>query len=290
MSDLKRHPLSALFSTFDLQGKDLQDLADNIKEHGQLLPITLHDGMILDGWNRYSACKLAEVEPVMMDLAPGQDPWEFVKGSNMLRRHMTPAERVAVLLKKNQMGICSNSKGVKIDPPPSLNAIEKDLEVSRGTAVKAAAIARAQDPALVDALAEKRVSLDEAAKLAKMPEEERHSAMDAPKVKPEAKQPSEDPGDLERLRAENEDLKDRLAHTAEVLADTQEELEAARRALDAEDLLGQFDKEIKRAQEQARVVQARNNGLMNENSDLKGMLKSARRKIEKLEKTQKEAV
>jgi hypothetical protein len=114
--------------------------------------------------------------------------------------------------------------------------------------------------------------------------------LEAPKVVPlklaPKPEPFENPEELERLRAENESLKDRLAEIAQVLADTQEELETARRALDAEDLLVQFDKEIKRAQEQARVVQSRNNGLMNENADLKGRLKSALRKIERLEKAQ----
>ena len=99
-------------------------------------------------------------------------------------------------------------------------------------------------------------------------------------------EPSGNPGELEALRAEVEELKEKLSDTCEILSATQEELEAARRVLDAEDLLAQFDKEVKRIQEQDRILKARNNGLMNENADLKGMLKSARRKIERLEKGQ----
>lgn len=295
---LQRHPLSALFAAYDLKGEDLSNLAESIRDHGQQVPVTLYEGQVLDGWNRCEACRLAGIEPVTLDLAPGQDPWEYVKGANMLRRHMSPAERVAVMLKKNQLGIGANNQVIKIDHPsqddaPSVREIQKDLEVSFGTAQKAKRIAKAQDPALVDALSEKRVSLDEAAKLAKLPEPERRAALEAPKVvplKPAPKpEPFENPEELERLRAENESLKDRLAEIAQVLADTQEELETARRALDAEDLLVQFDKEIKRAQEQARVVQSRNNGLMNENADLKGRLKSALRKVERLEKAAKES-
>ena len=98
---LKRHPLSALFAQYDLKGEELSSLAESIRDHGQQSPITLHEGMVLDGWNRHEACRVAGVEPVTIDLAPGQDPWEFVKGANMLRRHMTPADRVAVMLDKD---------------------------------------------------------------------------------------------------------------------------------------------------------------------------------------------
>lgn len=111
--------------------------------------------------------------------------------------------------------------------------------------------------------------------------------VESPKPKPEPKaQPSGDPREVERLKAENEELKERLEETASILSETKEELDAARRALDAEDLLAQFDKEIKRAQAQAHVVQTRNNGLMNENADLKCRLRSALKKIERLEKMQ----
>lgn len=280
MSSLLRHPLSALFSHLDLKGQDLEDLAEDIKTQGLLSPITTHEGMVLDGWNRYTACQMAGVEPVLIPLHPGGDPWAFVKGSNMLRRHMSPAERVAVLIKKTRLD------GSVPNGTPSVRDVAKDLEVGKGTAERAVAVMQANDPALEQALEEKRVSLDGAAKLAKMPVEERHAAMDVPKVKPEAKQPSCGPGELERLRSENEELKDRLEETVTILSETKEDLEAARRTLDAEDLLAQFNKEIHRANAMAASLQSRNNGLMNENADLKGRLKSALKKIQRLEKVQ----
>jgi len=287
---LKRHPLSALFSRLDLAGEDLAALVEDIKDQGLLSPITTHEGMVLDGWNRYTACGLAGVEPVLLPLHPGADPWEFVKGSNMLRRHMSPAERVAVMLLKLRMDgadVSTADSGSKLTPP-SLNRIQDDLEVGRGTAVKASQIAKANDPALVDALADKKVSLDRAAELAKMPEEERHAALGAPKLEPATKAKPADVEALEarvkELEAEREDLRDRLDEMASDMKALQEEAEAARRALDAEDLLDQFNKEIKRAQSMSQVTQSRNNGLMNENRDLMGRLKSALRKIERLEK------
>lgn len=115
-----------------------------------------------------------------------------------------------------------------------------------------------------------------------LPEPERQAAIEAP---PEPKPKAEPPADVAKLQAENEDLRERNAELVDLLAGANEELEAARRILDAEGLLAQFQKEVKRYQELARVTQSRNNGLMNENADLTKRLKSALRKIDRLEKT-----
>ena len=297
---MNRHPLSALFAQYDLAGEDLKTLAEDIQANGLHLPITTHDGMILDGWNRFQACQIAKVRPVFLSLAPGLDPWEFVKGANMLRRHMSPAERVAVMLLKRRMDgehshmdECSNNQQVPNGtPPPSIEQIGKDLDVGRGTAQRAAAIVRANDPALEHALSEKRVSLNQAAELAKMPEPERKAALESPAPKPpKPTPPAPESGDVAALKAriaeleaENEELKGHVQELIKFNDETKEELDAARRVLDAEDLLAGFDKEVKRNQELARVLQSRNNGLMVENHDLAGRLKSALRKVEKLEK------
>jgi len=285
---LKRHPLSALFSRLDLAGDDLAALVEDIKDQGLLSPITTHEGMVLDGWNRYTACGLAGVEPVLIPLHPGADPWEFVKGSNMLRRHMSPAERVAVLLLKTRMD--GEFSKLRI---PTEQAIAQDLEVSAGTAHKAAVVAKANDPALVDALADKKVSLDRAAELAKMPEHERHAALEAPKP---SHAPKKDAADVEALQArveeleaEREDLKDRLFEMAQNLKETMEENDSIRRILDAEDLLAGYDKEVKRVREGARLIEARNTSLSVEVNELKRFAKMWKGKFERLEKTVKVA-
>lgn len=117
-------------------------------------------------------------------------------------------------------------------------------------------------------------------------EPERQAALEAP---PEPKQKAEPPADMEALKAENAELRDQLAELAENMTGLQEELEAARRILDAEDLLARFDAEVKQVMAMNATLKSRNFGLMDENSDLKGRLKSALRKIERLEKAAKGA-
>ena len=298
---LKRHPLSALFAQYDLKGEELSNLAESIRDHGQQSPITLHDGMVLDGWNRHEACRLVGIEPVTIDLAPGQDPWEFVKGANMLRRHMSPAERVAVMLLKQRMEDAdiskqSNSQVFKIEhpPTPSVRDIQKDLEVSVGTAQKAQAIAKAQDPELVNALAEKRVSLDGAAKLAKLPEPERRAALQAPPA-PKARPLEPNFGahriaELEATLAERDakirELEAANAAMLEQLEIAQADLEAAQRILDAseDERTGQTFKELQRSNAFNVALQTRNNGLMGHNSGLAKDLKRLKDKCDRLQK------
>ncbi len=60
--EMEFHPLSKLFFPL-LSGEELKALADNIAVRGLLEPITTHEGMILEGRNRYQACRLAGVQP-----------------------------------------------------------------------------------------------------------------------------------------------------------------------------------------------------------------------------------
>lgn len=89
---------------------------------------------------------------------------------------------------------------------------------------------------------------------------------------------------LEAKDVEIAEARERLKEMADQLQEAQAENESLHRILDAEDLLKEFKKEVHRNQELARVTQSRNDGLMSENFDLTQRLKSAQRKIERLER------
>jgi hypothetical protein len=174
----------------------------------------------LDGWNRYQACEVFGTEPVTMELPHGTDPWEFVKGINMLRRHMVPAERVAVLLMKRQMGGVSNDT-------PSISTIQKEIDVSHSTAQRAAKVFKAADPEINQALSERRISLDKAAQVAALPKSERKAAIDAPEPhrKPE-KAPDAEPA-TDALDEANERAHDLAVELEAYIAAAGENGEAA---------------------------------------------------------------
>lgn len=100
MKELIAHPLANLFPL--MEGAALEELAEDIKERGQLEPIVIHEGSILDGRNRYLACQMAGVEPKTVDLSAiltEHTPEEFVWSVNVERRQLTAGQRAAIALK-----------------------------------------------------------------------------------------------------------------------------------------------------------------------------------------------
>lgn len=125
-------------------------------------------------------------------------------------------------------------------------------------------------------------------------EEDPKAAIEAPQPKPEPK--VKIPDDTEALKAriaeleaENADLQERCSEAANLMQALQEENEAMQRTLDAEDLRGAFQKEVKRAHERARIAESRCTGLTVEVNELKGFCKMWKGKFERLEKANKKA-
>lgn len=87
------HPVANLFPM--LPSEELQELADSIKQDGQLQPIVLApSGRLLDGRNRLAACKLAKVEPVFEVYEGDEDAYALTV--NVARRHLTKGQRTMI--------------------------------------------------------------------------------------------------------------------------------------------------------------------------------------------------
>jgi hypothetical protein len=99
------HPYANLFDRLDAD--QLQHLARDIERTGQLVPIQLYGGRILDGRNRYAAIELINVQRKHRGLKPislkyghfldaeseenDRLAWAFVRANNYYRR-LTSAE------------------------------------------------------------------------------------------------------------------------------------------------------------------------------------------------------
>jgi len=96
---IKPHPFAALFP--ELPPEELTQLARDIKERGQLEPIILYKGVILDGRNRYRACQIAGVKPRIEEFdakATRRSPEEFILSRNLRRRHLSVGQKAAIAL------------------------------------------------------------------------------------------------------------------------------------------------------------------------------------------------
>src|ERR1700731_405463 len=95
--DYQLHPLCELLPP--MSEAELQALAEDIKTNGQLEPILVYKGKILDGKNRYRACKIAGVEPNTIKFSPTEThrtPEEYVLSQNVLRRQLTQSQKATV--------------------------------------------------------------------------------------------------------------------------------------------------------------------------------------------------
>lgn len=92
MPDLKFHPAADAFPMMD-DGR-YAELLEDIRKHGQRELITLCDGMVLDGRNRYRACQELMVEPQTRDY--DDNPWDYVWSLNGQRRDLVEEQRYLI--------------------------------------------------------------------------------------------------------------------------------------------------------------------------------------------------
>lgn len=96
---LKNHPAADAWPMMD--DERFGELLADIQANGQREPITLCDGMIVDGRNRYRACVELGIEPITRDHEG--DPWAFAWSLNGLRRDLEATVR-ALIFKRCEDG------------------------------------------------------------------------------------------------------------------------------------------------------------------------------------------
>jgi ParB-like chromosome segregation protein Spo0J len=171
-----------------LPDSDLQKMADDIREKGQLLPITSYEGKILDGRNRYKACQLADVEPRIEEYT-GNDPLGLIASLNDHRRHDSENERAIVAarmanLKNGQRPVPTGLGG------DSACTIERAAELTGATprSIKRAKnVIKTGIPEVVEAVENNEISMRAAEEIAKLPPEEQKAEVEAKKSNKPAK-------------------------------------------------------------------------------------------------------
>lgn len=80
---------------FPIDEDSIGELAKDIRDNGQQVPIELCDGKIIDGRRRWMACEKANVTPKTRIVNPS-DPVSYVLSLNLHRRHLTASQRAMV--------------------------------------------------------------------------------------------------------------------------------------------------------------------------------------------------
>jgi hypothetical protein len=165
---------------FPLLGEaELGRLADDIRDNGQQVPITLHEGKILDGRNRYRACVQAGVEPQLATYQ-GTDPLGFVVTHNLHRRHLTESQRAMIAakladLKRGGVAGCHKTNAsidALVSEGKSRDEAAAQMQVGRATIDRAKRIQRTGIPELADHVNAGKVSVNAAYIVSSLPAEE----------------------------------------------------------------------------------------------------------------------
>jgi len=94
MSEIEFHPASNEFPL--LSEERLAELAEDLQANGQREPIRIYEGRIVDGRNRYLACRKAGLEPRFEPLPENMNPFAYVWSLNGQRRDLTQDQRYLI--------------------------------------------------------------------------------------------------------------------------------------------------------------------------------------------------
>lgn len=284
---MNQHPLSAAFPS--MTDEDFQTLKDSIDAIGVQNPVTIYEGQIIDGWHRYRAAQELCINCPTAQLDPETDPREFVLAQNKARRHIDKSQRAlatTAVYAWAAHGTNRHEKKMDIQYPSRIEikttAQLADIAGVHPHTIKQAKAVHADGAAeVVEAVREGKIGLPAAAVIAKLPQAAQAAAL-AQAAAPKPRRPKHSKPEP----VAKPDEIDSGPSAAELDAD-----EAARKAdqhaldllLSADDKLAAAHAEITRLNHVCAQLQMRINGLVNEKTEAVSMVKSLRRKLEKLE-------
>lgn len=218
MMNYERHYFSSCWP--DITGEDYEHLKDSIHVSGLRDAITLYEGQILDGWNRYRACNDMATPAHFVEFeGTPEEAEQFVEDKHN-RRSLTLTQRltcIGLMRQRPSIGRPKNTEG-----PSVLTA--KDMAKKAGSSVRYAehvneAIAKGA-PELVESMKSGKVGAEKAAAISKLPQAEQAAAIDKPLPKPAPKpEPEHDDGmlteaeliaEMQETQAENLQLQERV--------------------------------------------------------------------------------
>jgi ParB-like chromosome segregation protein Spo0J len=170
-----------------MEGEDFERLVADIRENGQVEPITVMNGMILDGRNRYRACQEIGIEPEVLEY-DGDSPLAFVLSLNLYRRHLSASQRAMVAGKLANLGQGRPSDDKQANLPVSETASEIKfsqehaatyLNVSPRSVKDARLVHLKADPEITKAVENNTVAVSAAAQVARLPMAEQKALISA---------------------------------------------------------------------------------------------------------------
>lgn len=172
---LEFHELANIFPL--MEGKAFDDLVEDMRQHGQRELVYLYEGKILDGRNRYNACKKLGKECDTMAFPGEGTPLDFVISLNLHRRHLDSSQRAMVAAK-----LVTTTAGTNQHTPKggtSQAAAAEALNVGTRTVQRATEVVEHGAPELVAAVQNGTVKVTDAANITELPKAKQKAAVKA---------------------------------------------------------------------------------------------------------------
>lgn len=262
----ERHPISASWP--DMAAEDFIALKDSINVSGLREPIVLFEGMILDGWHRYSAC-MEIGAPAEFEEFSDIDPVQYVLDKHT-RRPLTLTQRMTAIALMHTW---------KPRGKPSKSALNADLTSAQLAKAAGGSVRTAEQvkeaitkgsAALVEGMKSGKTSAVKAAAVSKLPKRQQAAALDKPLTKAEkftqsapdnsADELQESAQAIESLSEEVEVLKAELA-VKHMDATGEEKSQAAT-------LIAELRAELKTVNAELDAMRVSRDGLQRENREL----------------------
>ena len=164
-ADIPFHPLANIFPL--MEGRQFNELVEDVRINGLNEPIVLHEGTVLDGRNRLRACIAAGV-PYRTVPFQGTDPIAFVISANVHRRHLSTSQRSMLAAELANM-----RQGTRTDLAPngamSQGDAAKLLNVGRRSVQRAVALRENADSAVIEMVKRGQMTTAAATALTRLP-------------------------------------------------------------------------------------------------------------------------
>lgn len=251
---------------------DYQALKASIEDIGVQNPITLYEGMVIDGWHRYSAASDLMMDCPSVELGDA-DPRAFVLAQNKTRRHATQAQMAlatAAVYQWTPAGTNQHTKkrvGTQCPPSKTANELAAAAGVGVRTIKQAKVVQAKAIPEVAQAVRDGKLGLAKASAIARLPKKDQAAAIDKPlpksgksaSVAAESSPHSTLDELVDELQAENLRLASEIAALSEADNQKAETLKwhrmydhAVRRQSEAEQSASRHQKESKRLALQVR--------------------------------------
>jgi len=169
------HPVANIFPLMD--GREFEDLVEDIRINGLMEPVTTYQGRIIDGRNRYRACLKAEVKPRFIEFDGCVPLINFIVSLNLHRRQLNESQRAIVAAK-----IATMKQGERTDLSPNGEKLSQGeaadlLNVGKRTVERANEVIKAGTPELIEKVESGKVSVSAAAEVASLPKPEQQEVV-----------------------------------------------------------------------------------------------------------------